>query len=166
MRRCTSRDSIDTNEASGDEDEMSLPEAKTTTETTTESPGKPPETALNVPELLGKARVGDCSCLPQLLALFRNGERGKRLVSLFGSPSLWVTQALANNAGGKDLATKEAIPIKLKEIRQDLEGPNPTPMERLLAERASICWFVVYQYEATYANAKELNEEPGQAEPI
>jgi hypothetical protein len=36
-----------------------------------------------------------------------------------------------------------------------LEGPNPTPIERLLAERASICWFIVNRYESAYVNSKE-----------
>lgn len=34
-----------------------------------------------------------------------------------------------------------------------MEGPNPTPLERLLAERASLCWFIVHWYENAYANA-------------
>ena len=41
--------------------------------------------------------------------------------------------------------------------RSELEGPNPTPIERLLAERASLCWFIVNRYENAYANADGWN---------
>ena len=38
-----------------------------------------------------------------------------------------------------------------------MEGPNPTPIERMLAERASLCWFIVNSYETAYANASGWN---------
>jgi hypothetical protein len=34
-----------------------------------------------------------------------------------------------------------------------LEGPNPTPIERLLAERASLCWFILHRHEDSYVNS-------------
>ena len=40
---------------------------------------------------------------------------------------------------------------------RELEGPNPTSIERLLAERASLCWFIVHWYENAYANADGWN---------
>jgi len=38
-----------------------------------------------------------------------------------------------------------------------LEGPNPTPIERLLAERASVCWFVVNWYEERFTNTSDMS---------
>jgi hypothetical protein len=49
---------------------------------------------------------------------------------------------------------RESIRQNLSRIQTELGGPNPTPIERLLAERTAICWFIVNQYEDTYANAK------------
>ena len=37
------------------------------------------------------------------------------------------------------------------------EAPNPTPIERMLAERASLCWHIVNLYESAYANASGWN---------
>ena len=41
--------------------------------------------------------------------------------------------------------------------RPSWRDPNPTPIERLLAERASLCWFIVNRYENAYANAKRMD---------
>ena len=34
-----------------------------------------------------------------------------------------------------------------------MEGPAPTPIERLLAERAAICWWLVHRFEYYDADA-------------
>lgn len=41
--------------------------------------------------------------------------------------------------GEKNLAFREAIRRELKELRAELEGSNPTPMERLLVDRIAAC---------------------------
>jgi hypothetical protein len=56
------------------------------------------------------------------------------------------------------LLVAEAFRQKLDSVRAELEGPNPTPIERLLAERASICWFLMHRYELACAtNAQGWN---------
>jgi hypothetical protein len=42
---------------------------------------------------------------------------------------------------------------ELDDLQADLAGPNPTPIEKLLAERASICWLIVHRYEGAYARS-------------
>jgi hypothetical protein len=74
-----------------------------------------------------------------------------------GNPAEWLTSSLARSAGGKDrLATIEAAEAKINEILADLEGPSPTPIERLLAERAAVCWFTVNLYETLYSQATDM----------
>jgi hypothetical protein len=43
---------------------------------------------------------------------------------------------------------------KIDTVRAELEGESPTPIERLLADRASLCRFMVYLYESKDANAE------------
>jgi hypothetical protein len=62
---------------------------------------------------------------------------------------------LVGHVAGKDLAIAEATELRLAEVRDELAGPDPTPIERLLAERAAVCWFLVNRYESVYANARE-----------
>jgi hypothetical protein len=37
-----------------------------------------------------------------------------------------------------------------------LAGPNPSPLESLLAERAALCWLTVYSYEDALARSDKL----------
>jgi hypothetical protein len=70
-----------------------------------------------------------------------------------GSPEVWLQQRLIRKAVGENVLGEEAIEQQLDKIRSELEGLNPTPIERLLAERASLCWFIVHRYENVYANS-------------
>lgn len=53
--------------------------------------------------------------------------------------------------GKKKLATAEGIRRKLAEVRSGLEGPNPSVIEKLLAERAALCWLDLYFIECVEA---------------
>jgi hypothetical protein len=72
---------------------------------------------------------------------------------------------MIDHAAGKHLAIKEAMHRKLSAIRAELAGPDPSPIERFLAERAALCWFSVNQYEASYSQQRgELSLAQGEAQ--
>jgi hypothetical protein len=52
---------------------------------------------------------------------------------------------------GDDLLLKEALSLQLQEMREEVAGPDPTPLERLLAERVVACWLQLQQAEAACA---------------
>ena len=52
---------------------------------------------------------------------------------------------------GDDVFTQEAIPRNLKAMREEVAGQNPSPLERLLAERITVCWLELQYFEAIYA---------------
>ena len=110
-----------------------------------------------VEALMSRAINGDETCLPALYKLFRDPKHAPALIAAFGSPPSWLETELIAQAKGKNLAIGEASALKLAEIRRELAGPDPSPTERLLAERAALCWWLVYRYEAIYAGSKELN---------
>src|SRR4051812_43922027 len=64
------------------------------------------------------------------------------LVQIIGSPALRLAEALLE-AYSKSPVVREAARRALGEVRSGLEGPDPSPLERLLAERAAICWLTV-----------------------
>jgi hypothetical protein len=132
--------------------------AKSGTETRGAS-GTPPPPARGeeARALLERAHKGDATCLPQLRALFADPDRGTALVEACGSPAVWLRETLLGQTAGKDLAVKEAEMIKLAQVQAELEGPNPTAVEKLLAERAAVCWFLVNRYEERYARAEGLS---------
>jgi hypothetical protein len=110
-------------------------------------------------KLLRRAERGDKGCLPQLRAQLRaeaDGRSGGRLLELYGDPPSWLRANLAANVGGKNLAVTEAAEVRMDQLRRELDGLSPSPLERLLAERAVLCWFLVHTYETTYAQSREL----------
>jgi hypothetical protein len=74
-----------------------------------------------------------------------------------GNPAQWLKGTLAKIAIGDDNpAVVEVTKAKMDQLRKGLEGPHPTPIEALLAERAVFCWFVVNAYEPLYIQSKDL----------
>jgi hypothetical protein len=107
--------------------------------------------------LLEKARKGDESCLPKVKALLADSERGANAIDFCGSSAEWLRQAVAKRASHGNVLGREAVRRKLDKVRAELEGPNPTPIECLLAERASLCWFVANWYEESFVNTDSLS---------
>jgi hypothetical protein len=108
-------------------------------------------------EVIERACRGDERCVPELRALMADGERGRRLTEMVGSPAEWLRQTIQRRAGGENLLVREGIGRKIAAVQAELEGPDPTPVERLLAERAALCWFLVHWHERSFENATELN---------
>ncbi|MBN9520691.1 hypothetical protein J0H58_19600 [bacterium] len=57
---------------------------------------------------------------------------------------------------GTHLAVREATAAKMAQLRAELAGANPSAVERLLADRAVLCWFQVHQFELTYASKESM----------
>jgi len=125
--------------------------------TPTISGAKPSLSADDIERLLKRAREGDRGCLPEVRALLADPDDGPDYQTGFGSSGEWFRQSIIRKAAGKNVLCQEAIEQELERIGSELEGPNPTPIERLLAERASLCWFIVHWYENVYANADGWN---------
>jgi hypothetical protein len=51
-----------------------------------------------------------------------------------------------------DLATKELFRCQLKAMREEIAGENPSPLERLLAERIVATWLQIQLFEGLYAS--------------
>jgi hypothetical protein len=51
----------------------------------------------------------------------------------------------------KDLASKELLKHQLKSMKLEVAGENPSPLERLLAERVVATWLQVQLFDALYA---------------
>ena len=117
---------------------------------------KPPAPGRETQALLKRVVGGNKTCLPAFRALLADDERGKDYVDVFGSPADWLRESLIKNTAGENPMIQEAIGRKLDSVRSELEGPNPSPIERLLAERASLCWFLVHRYETMFVNSQNM----------
>ena len=64
--------------------------------------------------------------------------------------------------GGVDLLCKESLQRQLDEMRLQLSGRDPTPLESLLVQRILACWVQVSFADALAAQAQERQAAPGQ----
>jgi hypothetical protein len=51
-----------------------------------------------------------------------------------------------------DLATREIMRCQLEAMREEIAGENPSPLERLLAERIVATWLQIQLFEGLYAS--------------
>ena len=93
-----------------------------------------------ITDVYGRALRGDESVLPELGELLKV----PGYVELFGGNlSRQAELALVLLMDGKRMGFREATLAQLRKLRQELAGQNPTPLERLLVERAVACWLEV-----------------------
>jgi hypothetical protein len=108
--------------------------------------------------LLKAAQSGDETALPKLRSLFDKRpelldnflEGGRDLASL---AEIAVIESVC---GRTNLLQREILIRDLDRTAAELAGADPTPAERLLARRASLCWSVINLYEFRYAKREEM----------
>ena len=116
--------------------------------TTTAAPLSLPPPALpslgELKQLAEAAQHGNRPAATRLRELFLR--HGEQLVALAGGDLAdRVRQVLIRRAVPSDAALERAAFVqRLERIREELAGPAPTPIERLLAERAAVCWLDAY----------------------
>jgi hypothetical protein len=114
----------------------------------TEAHGVSAPTPDEVKTLLRKAEKGDTTVLPTLRTWMDKTPGHWETV---GDLAKAAREALIEHASGeKNLVVREAITRKCATLTQDLAGPTPSPLERLLVERIVLCWLHLYYAEALY----------------
>jgi hypothetical protein len=104
--------------------------------------------------LTDRAQKGDKSALPALRELLAN----PAAVDLLGGDLARQAQlTLIDKYSGQNLLVKEALARKLELMRAELAGENPTPVERLLADRVAACWLYLHHLEAVYAGKESMS---------
>ena len=108
-----------------------------------------PETMLAIIE---RAQSGDEEAMPALREML---DRVPSIREVLGADlDRTVEYSISKSLGGEDnLAFQEAIKRKLAALRQELEGPNPSPTERLLVDRIVACWLQVQEADLRYAQS-------------
>lgn len=56
--------------------------------------------------------------------------------------------ALLTRATGEHALHRAALTDRLAQLRAELAGPSPAPVERLLVERVALCWLAMYYEDA------------------
>jgi hypothetical protein len=119
---------------------------------------KPTPPATKSPEverleaLVKRARQGDESAVPELRQLL---DRCPELWKRCGDLAAQAQQGWLNLVGGVDLVCKESFRRQLDEMRLQLAGTDPTPLESLAVQRVLACWVQVHFADALAAQAQE-----------
>jgi hypothetical protein len=105
--------------------------------------------------LMRRAREGDESAVPALRQVL-SADIG--ILEAAGDMARQVQATLVNNAAGSNLYFKEGLDTKMNRLRTDLAGADPSPLERLLADRIALCWLSLHDAEARFTQqSKDLN---------
>ena len=108
--------------------------------------------------LVQRARKGDETVLPQLREML---DTRPELWQYFGNVAAHAKEAWLRVISGDDLALKESTARKAEDLARELAGPEPTVIERLLAERATLCWLQIHHADALAAQSLSQSRQLG-----
>ena len=72
----------------------------------------------------------------------------------------WAKSKLIDFAAGKaaEKYTKEQLQQEMEEQIQEYAGPAPSPIEQTLAETATLSWFALRLFEASYVSSSQSED--------
>ena len=112
-----------------------------------EEPGR---TVEELRGLLGKAEKGDKDAVPEIRQILdEHPDLAWRFVEV---AQVAEDTLIEKMTGEEDLAVKEIMRCQLKAMREEIAGENPSPLERLLAERVVATWLQIQLFEGLYAS--------------
>src|SRR5262249_47320363 len=117
-----------------------------------------PKTHDELRALIDRAQTGDDTALPALREMLKE----PALVDVLGGDLARLAQlTLINRLSGQNLLIKESLVRKLELMRDELDGPNSTPLERLLVERVVACWLHLHHLEQICAQNESKSLDLG-----
>jgi hypothetical protein len=115
------------------------------------------ETLERLQSLVKRAEQGDESALPTLRAAL---DANPWIWERYGDLAQQSQAAWLQLIAGPNLLLRESVERKAAQLRAELAGPGPSPLERLLVERVIACWLQVQYADAAYA--QQTSPSPGQ----
>ena len=119
------------------------------------APAGMPGTYEEILDVVTRASEGDKGALPRLREMIRADPA--RMLKVTGAELAdQVEGATIRKMAGNNVGWAEALPRKMKAIREELAGPGSSPIEKLLAERVALCWLDVHNWDLRHAQAEGL----------
>jgi hypothetical protein len=94
-----------------------------------------------------RAQEGDEEAIANMEASL---EQLPSIARRFGNLNLLVEQGFVERASGNNPVKQKSLNITLREMREELAGPNPSPLEKLGVERVVSCWLQLHYAEHLY----------------
>ncbi len=111
------------------------------------SPERRRELITELKEHLQRAHDGDEEAIAEVE---KSLELIPSIARKWGNLNLWVEQGFLERATGGTPVEKKSVTLTLKQMREELAGPNPSPLELLGAERVASCWLQLHYGELIY----------------
>jgi hypothetical protein len=111
----------------------------------------------SVKSLVDRAQSGDLTTLPALRQLFQRPGFADDMAQIIGGDFAQQLQnRILEQAAGKSLMFREAWRSQLEVLRQELAGLNPSPVEKLLADRIVLMWLQLQDAELRFEQATDM----------
>jgi hypothetical protein len=114
-------------------------------------PKQDAEARAHLESLVQRAQQGDESVLTELGQIL---DAHPEFWQGYGDLALQAQAAWLQLICGKDLLLRESLHRKLEQLKAELGGTDPSPLEKLLIERATATWLQLQYADAGYARAK------------
>lgn len=109
-----------------------------------------PKEAASLQDIIALARQGRSEILPKLRKVLK---QQPELWKHFGNLALQAQEAWVRLISGKDIYLAETLRHHLDAMRDELAGPNPRPLEKLMVDRLLAVHVQVLYFEAIEAAA-------------
>jgi hypothetical protein len=105
-------------------------------------------------DLVARAKRGDETALPQLRNFL---DHNPILWEESGDLGLQVELSLMALVAGSDLHRRECLTRKAAEMKKELAGPSPTPLERLAVARVVACWLQTAYFDGLVVHNQQAD---------
>ncbi len=102
-------------------------------------------------ELVKKAKNGDKKAVPEIRKILKGSPELAWQIMNFARFAEW--HFIKEMFKDENLASKEVMKRQLAAMREEIAGANPSPLERLLAERIVLTWLQIQLFEGLYASS-------------
>lgn len=111
------------------------------------SPQERRESVAELRALVERAQGGDEEALSEIDTVIK---RVPAVARAFGNLNVMVEEGFIERTAADSPFRQKAVKATLEGMRQDLAGPNPSPLEKLGAERVASCWLQLHYAELIY----------------
>lgn len=109
------------------------------------------ETSLAEYDIVDLVKLADGGNEEALDLVFGDFKEHPEHALIFGNLDKSAIATRLNASFGSQPASCAAVEIKMKDIVKQVAGDDPTPLERLLAQRIAMCWLDLQQQEHKYS---------------
>jgi hypothetical protein len=107
------------------------------------------DTVGRLDELVKKSKKGDKKAVPEIREILKGRPELAWRIMNFARFAEW--HFMNGMFKDENLASKKVLERQLAAMREEIAGANPSPLERLLAERIVLTWLQIQLFEGLYA---------------